>query len=224
MIEPRKGYRFFNADCMDIMKDVPDKYFDLAIVDPPYGIGLEKSGRKKEQAKLRGEKIFIDVVPDKVYFTNLFRISKNQIIFGGNYFSKFLFSSSGWIVWDKKPMVPNYSDCELAWTSFDMVIKRIVIPWVGKFRTGIEKGYIRIHPSQKPKALYKWIYEKYCPEGAKVIDTHLGSNSNGIAAYFSKKVVEFWGIEKDKDYYRDGVNRFIKETSDMYNPAEVETI
>jgi site-specific DNA-methyltransferase (adenine-specific) len=248
MIEPRKGYRFFNADCMDIMQDVPDKYFDLAVVDPEYGINESAKGsqsrphiaRQKNGQLLKVksnnhlQKDWDKKRPDTKYFKEIIRISKNQIIWGGNYFADMLSPSPAWIVWNKINGNNDFADCELAWTSFKTSVRLFSFMWAGMRQGNSTNGLImqgnknlnevRIHPTQKPKALYKWIYEKYCPEGAKVIDTHLGSNSNGIAAYFSKKVVEFWGIEKDKDYYRDGVNRFIKETSDMYNPAEVETI
>lgn len=195
----------FNKDCMEGMQEYPDKFFELAIVDPPYGIDIQNSGRKKEQAKLRGEIIYDDSLPpNEDYFKELFRVSKNQIIWGGNHFPWPI--SRGWAVWDKKPMIPNYSDCELAWTSFDSVIKRKIIPWVGKFRTGIEKGYIRIHPSQKPLELYRWLLSNYAKEGDKILDTHLGSGSSRIAAY--DMGFDFTGFEIDKDYFEAAEKRF----------------
>jgi site-specific DNA-methyltransferase (adenine-specific) len=202
-------------DCMEGMAKYPDKYFDLAIVDPPYGIGASKrKSTIKDGKHLCG---FLDDTryklsdwdlnrPNKEYFIELQRISKNQIIWGGNYFTDLLPISRGWVFWDKKPNVPNYSDGELAWTSFDMVLKRIIIMWNGKIRTGIEKGYFCIHPTQKPIKLYKWLLTNYANQGDKILDTHLGSGSSRIAAY--DMGFDFVGFELDKDYFDAQEKRF----------------
>jgi site-specific DNA-methyltransferase (adenine-specific) len=201
--------KLLNIDCMEYMSTCLDKQFDLAIVDPPYGIN---SGKRKALGtySMKGEdtrwenKEWDNKTPDKKYFDELFRTSKNQIIWGGNYFE--LPISRGWVFWDKMPIVPNFSDGELAWTSFDKILKRIVIHWNGKVRTGIEKNYKAIHPSQKPIKLYKWLLINYAKEGDKIIDTHLGSGSSAIAAYDFG--CDFVGCEIDKDYYDAAVKRF----------------
>jgi site-specific DNA-methyltransferase (adenine-specific) len=114
--------------------------------------------------------------------------------------------SRGWIFWDKKPNVPNYSDGELAWTSFDKILKRKEIMWNGKIRTGIEKGYVCIHPTQKPVKLYKWLLSNYAKPGDKILDTHLGSGSSRIAAY--DMGFDFVGFELDKEYFDASCKRF----------------
>jgi len=204
--------KLLNIDCMDYMSTVPDKYFDLAIVDPPYGMNM---GERKALGtySMKGEdtrwnnKKWDSMKPESNYWHELFRVSKNQIVWGGNYFADVLSISRGWIFWDKMPIVPNFSDGELAWTSFDKILKRIVIHWNGKVRTGIEKGYIAIHPTQKPIKLYEWILKNYSNPSDKIIDTHLGSGSSAIACY-DFGVQEFVGCEIDKEYYEGAKKRF----------------
>jgi len=189
--------RILLADCMDVMKDIPDKYFELAIVDPPYGIGnkLIQGGtwakdRKKEYSGW-------DSVPDELYFKTLMKISKNQIIWGGNYFN--LPPCRGFIIWDKPSMrIPTMADCEFAWTSFDTVAKI--------FKVNQEKGKDRIHLSQKPVALYRRILQKYAKPGDKIIDTHSGSGSCAIACHLEH--FDFLAIEKDPAYHLASVKRF----------------
>lgn len=206
-----------NEDCMDFMGRYPDKFFDLAIVDPPYGIKMGKRvGATKNGLHLCGyeedtrykKSNWDDKIPSKEYFIELFRVSKNQIIWGGNYFTHFLPVSRGWIFWDKKPIVDNYSDGELAWSSFDKVLKRIEIMWNGKIRNAIEKGYIAIHPTQKPIALYHFCLKNYAQKGDKILDTHLGSGSSRIAAY--KMGFDFYACDGDADYISSSENRFKK--------------
>jgi len=205
----------FNRDCMEAMKEFPDKFFELAIVDPPYGIGAGKRvGSKRNGLYLGGfdsdtrykTSEWDNAAPESAYFEELKRVSKNQIVWGGNYFTDKLSVSRGWIFWDKKPLMPNYSDGELAWSSFNCVLRRIEIMWMGKIRSGIEKGYIAIHPTQKPIALYKWLLKNYAKEGDKILDTHLGSGSSRIAA--DQMGFDFWGYELDKDYFDASVKRF----------------
>ena len=196
----------FNIDCMIGMKQFTDNYFDLAVTDPPYGINVNmNAGRKIDtKSKKRSVKKWDNKTPTKEYFTELKRISKNQIIFGGNYFTEFLHKSSGWIFWDKCVAEGcSFSDGELAWTSFNQSLKKAVIPWSGFIGMEGEK----FHPTTKPIALYKWIYNKYLFTGGKVIDTHLGSASNRIAAY-NHGNIDFYGYEIDPDYFRYGKERF----------------
>ena len=199
------------ADCMDIMKDIPDKYFELAIVDPPYGIGENASRNKGDRPTKKWVtpnsiqyKTFDDsIIPDKKYFDELFRISQNQIIWGGNYFTEYLKPSSGWIVWNKKSDIKErLSMCELAWSSFNIKCNRFDFLWAG-FKKEIQEA--RFHPTQKPVALYRWILQNYAKPGDKIIDTHSGSGSCAIACHLEK--FEFLAIEKDEDYYKASVKR-----------------
>ena len=167
---------------MELMKRTPDKYFDLAIVDPPYGVGVNmNAGRKKGEKKRYKDKSWDNETPNQDYFSELFRVSKNQIIWGGNYFTDFLEAKMGWIVWDKNvPEGVSFSDFELAWTSFDVAAKKVRIDYCGFIGLNGQK---RIHPTQKPVALYKWLLDKYPKEGDKILDTHLGSMSIAIACH-----------------------------------------
>jgi len=202
-----------NIDCMEYMKNVPDKYFDLAIVDPPYGIS-EEGGRNladRPTAKWKNphSKIYKsfddDNIPDKKYFNELFRISKNQIIWGGNHFTEFLNPSNGWVIWNKEVDIKEYlSMAELAWTSFDRKINMFNYLWAGfKKKHQIE----RFHPTQKPIDLYKWLLKNYAKPEFKIIDTHGGSMSSVIACY-EFGIAEMICCEIDKDYYEAGVKRF----------------
>jgi len=202
--------RIINADCMEIMKDIPDKYFELAIVDPPYGIG--ESAKKRENTisekwsnpykKTHNVKTWDYEKPDKKYFNELFRISKNQIVFGGNYFVEYLFSTMCWIFWDKKNGDSDFSDGELAWTSFNSGLRKFSWLWNGFQK---EKPEPRFHPTQKPVALYRWLLQNYAKTGDKIIDTHSGSGSLACACHLEK--FNFLAIELDEDYYRDSVKR-----------------
>lgn len=194
----------YNMDCVEGMKQYPDKYFDLAVVDPPYGIG--EANEKRMQSRHHSQKKYKggewdNCAPDIIYFNELRRISKDQIIWGANHFiSNNPVNSSCWIVWDKD-VYGDFADCELAWTSFKTAVRKFKFTWNG-FRQGY--SYInkedRIHPTQKPTALYDWIYKNYLPEGGKVIDTHLGSGSNRIAADKAGNI-DFTAYELDKDYF-----------------------
>jgi len=187
-------FGFYNMDCMVGMKQFPDKYFDLAIVDPPYGIGMgggQIGNSKTDYKQFAGND---DKIPDKEYFIELFRISKNQIIWGGNYMIQFLTPSSCWICWDKiQPEKFTMAMCEFAWTSFDSPAK------IYKKRIVGADDY-RIHPTQKPVALYEWLLNNYAKKGDKILDTHVGSASSLIACY--NLGFDYVGFELDKDYYR----------------------
>jgi site-specific DNA-methyltransferase (adenine-specific) len=218
----------FNMDCIEGMKQYQDNHFDLAIVDPPYGIGAgkrvgtiykagkEKGGKGFSNTKKYESKKWDSEAPLQNYYDELFRVSKNQIIWGGNYFTSFLYESRGWIYWDKKIInhqIDNYSDGELAWTSFDCILRKFTYDWIGLgYCNSSEKGS-RIHPTQKPAALYKWILNNYAKEGDKILDTHLGSGSSRIAAY--DLAFEFIGFELDKDYFDASQKRFDQHISQL---------
>jgi len=194
-----------NVDCMEYMATCPDKQFDLAIVDPPYGIGAAKQidlGNSNTKIK-HITKDWDNAIPTKNYFNELFRVSKNQIIWGGNYFIEHLRNTRCFIVWDKQNGTNNMADCELAWTSFETSVRI----YHGHIFKGIgNSNYITIHPTQKPIKLYEWILDKYATTDMKIIDTHLGSGSSAIAAY--NFGCDFVGMEIDKDYFDAAVKRF----------------
>ena len=204
--------QIIHADCMDIMKDIPDKYFELAIVDPPYGIGADdKNNTNKKQStksatesKKYGNQKWDSFIPDKKYFEELFRISKNQIIWGVNYYNCFDLSG-GRIYWNKNVTMPTYSDGELAYCSLINSVKSVTITWHGMIQENMKQKEIRIHPTQKPVALYRWLLQNYAKPGDKIIDTHSGSGSCAIACHLEK--FEFLAIEKDEDYYKASVKR-----------------
>ena len=194
----------FNIDCMDYMRKCSDKQFDLVIVDPPYGIeemtGTNPAagrGKLKHRVFNREEKKFNqwDKSPSKEYFDELFRVSKNQIIFGGNYFD--LPPTRGFIVWDKCQPFQSFSACEFAWTSFTVPAK------IFRFDNRTSG---KIHPTQKPVELYKWILATFAKSGDSILDTHLGSGSSRIAAY--DMGFDFVGTEIDPDYFQSQEARF----------------
>jgi len=194
-----------NADCMEIMAGYEDNYFDLAVVDPPFGIGMDKgcnTGRVGKYGSIHASKKWDRSIPEKPYFIELFRVSKNQIIWGANYFTEFLPRSKSWIMWDKVQPARNFAAGELAWTSTNV---RMNI-----FRRAFNLDTGKQHPTQKPIALYNWIYANYAEEGQKILDTHGGSFSNAIAAHYAK--MHFVGCELDEDYFSASIERIRKET------------
>ena len=204
------------GDCMEGMKQYPDKYFDLGLVDVPYGIdeangknasrnkGFGSGNTKSKKitfSKDYGVKNWDKEPPLTEYFLELFRVSKNQIIWGANHFiSRIPYDSSCWIVWDKDNGESDFADCELAWTSFKKAVRKYKFRWNGLLQQDMKNKETRIHPTQKPVKLYSWIYDKYLPNGGKVIDSRLGSGSNRIAADKAGNI-DFYGWEIDKDYY-----------------------
>lgn len=217
-------YGFFNIDCMEGMSKYPDKYFDLAIVDPVYGdvtkggymthnkgqhIGTGKANQKGYHAGLWNQ--------DKTgspYFAELMRVSKNQIIWGGNYFTEYLPVSQCWIVWDKEhPEGITFADCELAWTSFDSASRIFHFMWNGMLQGNMKKKENRIHPTQKPIALYEWLLRKFAKEGDVILDTHVGSASSLIACHNTNH--KFVGFEIDPVYYEQAKKRLDAELSQM---------
>jgi site-specific DNA-methyltransferase (adenine-specific) len=201
----------YQMDCNDLMAQLPDKYADLSCVDPPYGI-KESAHRNISRTKLAKTKnykkeIWDMRIPDKIYFNELFRISKDQIIWGINYFTNEYQFSSGRIVWDKDNGENNFSDCELAYQSYTHSTRLFRYKWQGMLQENMKDKETRIHPTQKPIQLYKWLLKNYAKPEFKIIDTHLGSMSSVIAAY-DFGVSEFIGAELDPDYFAAGVKRF----------------
>jgi len=198
----------YNCDCMELMAKYPDGYFELAIVDPPYGINVNVNmGRRKNDKKSNYHKFAGNdsSIPDKKYFDELKRISKNQIIWGGNYMTEYLKPSPCWLMWDKKfSEEVSFAQFELAWTSFSSSAKKYD-------KSPNQQG--RIHPTQKPVALYKWLLDNYAKKGDKILDTHLGSGSSRIACYDFK--FDFVGCELDKDYFDLMEDRFKKHISQL---------
>ncbi len=211
--------KLYNMDCMDGMKQFPDKYFDLAIVDPPYGIGEngEKNHSRGNKAIAKKYKSFAggDIEPpSQAYFEELFRVSKNQIIFGANHFiTKFSKDSSCWLVWDKLNGDNDFADCELAWTSFNSAVRKFTFRWAGMLQGDMKNKEIRIHPTQKPVALYSWILGRYAKEGDKILDTHAGSASSLVACYMGG--FDFIGFELDKHYFNLANERLKLEMSQL---------
>lgn len=245
---------FYNMDCMEAMKEFPDKFFDLAIVDPPYGINVGSasmgagggggssqesvSGKRKKRigggyrtiggSKPFGKnpsggrpyispkiyKAFDDShTPDAAYFSELRRVAKNCIIWGGNYFLEYLGATECLIVWDKKRRGINFADCEIAWTNIKQPCRVFEFLWNGMLQGDMKNKEHRIHPTQKPVALYKWILQNYAKEGDKILDTHVGSASSLIACY--DMGFEYWGFEIDEDYYKMASERLAEEMAQI---------
>ena len=218
-------------DCMDAMAQMKDNEFDLAIVDPPYGIGMDKNKTVKGKggkANTFNNKInhvakeWDKTIPPEEYFNELFRVSENQIIWGGNYFTTYLKPTKSWVFWYKKETNPNnitFSDGEMAWTSYATITRMVSIDWIGFGY--INSGEKKIHTSQKPIKLYKWILKNYAKEGNKILDTHLGSGSSRIAAH--DMGFDFIGYEIDKDYFDAQEKRFQNHIAQksLFNPNDM---
>ena len=207
----------YNEDCKDVMKRFPDAYFDLAIVDPPYGIDFGNFSRTNKDshgnrylAKKYKTADWDKSIPDKEYFDELMRVSVNQIIWGGNYFP--LPPTKGFIFWYKSQPVPNFADGEFAWTSFNKVARCFDYRYFGNIE-GKSSASEKIHPTQKPIQLYRWLLENYAKEGDIIFDSHMGSQSSRIAAYNMK--YDYYGCEIDKDYFLKGNARFKNETAQL---------
>ncbi|MFT6047295.1 MAG: site-specific DNA-methyltransferase (adenine-specific) [Arenicella sp.] len=213
-----------HADCMDYMRDQPDNAFELAIVDPPYGIG-ESGKTNNTRSKLATAKNYKSfhgddlVAPSEEYFRHIRRVSKNQIIWGANHFiDNFSLSASSpcWVVWDKDNGKNDFADCELAWCSFKTAVRMFKYTWHGMRQGDMKNKEQRIHPTQKPVKLYDWLLANYAKEGDRILDTHLGSGSSAIAAHYGG--FDFVGMELDADYYKAACERFDRETrqADMF--------
>lgn len=219
--EELQGGGFFNMDCMQGMKEFADGFFDLAIVDPPYGIGIAKNPVRQAHDK----KEWDNHTPDKAYFEELFRVSKRQIIWGGNYYD--LPPTQNFVIWDKvQPEDLTLAMCEVAWCSIQSPMKI--------FRYSVMREKNKIHPTQKPVALYAWLLTKYAKQGDKILDTHVGSASSLIACHNAG--FSFWGFEIDPDYYKAAKTRldnaaaqysildYMKPQAEEYEQATLFTI
>jgi site-specific DNA-methyltransferase (adenine-specific) len=220
MREPKS--EVYNMDCLPFLRGCKDKQFDLAIVDPPYGIG---EGNKKNKTRssftgFGGNKKWVKAkdygggefdfsIPDAEYFTELFRVSENQIIWGGNYMLSNLHNTSCFIIWDKENGGCDQADAEIAWTSFKSAIRIFKYKWHGLLQADMKNKEERIHPCHKPIALYSWLLANYAKSGDTILDTHLGSGSSRIAAYHMD--FDFTGIELDKEYFDASCKRFARE-------------
>ena len=186
--------KLYNCDCMEYMKDIPDKYYDLAIVDPPYGIGISSNPIRQSHKRKQWD----ESIPQKKYFEELFRISKNQIVWGGNYFIEYLRNTQNFIIWDKKqPEQFSLAMCELGWTSFKSPAKI--------YRKSVLEERNKIHPTQKPVKLYEWILKNYAKPTDKILDTHFGSCSIGIACHNFGCSLD--ACELDEEYFDNAFKR-----------------
>ena len=196
---------------MDLMARYEDNYFDLAIVDPPYGIKensnrINKSKTAAAPKKMYNVSLWEQKKPNKEYFNELKRVSKNQIIWGGNYFTDNLRESRVWVVWDKKSQFARQvADVEMAWTSFNGSSKLFSFQWCGMLQGDMKNKEFRIHPTQKPVKLYEWLLMNYAKEGDKILDTHLGSGSIAIACH--NLGYNLTACELDKDYFDAAIKR-----------------
>jgi DNA modification methylase len=206
-----KEMRLILGDCIETLKSMPDKSVDCIITDPPYGIG-EAAGKNKTRggcvgfggkkgnyvpSKDYGSLVWDDIPPSPEYFSEMIRVSRNQIIFGGNYFA--LPPSSCWIVWDKMNGASDFADCELAWTSFKSAVRIFRYRWQGMLQGDMGHKEERFHPTQKPLPLMEWIVNKYTKEGETILDPFMGSGTTGMAVL--KNGRDFIGVEKEPDYF-----------------------
>ena len=216
-----KWNSFINADCMEYLKEFPDNYFSLALVDPPYG-GVTQGGYMSNKmgggvAKRNDYHLGVWQYgrPSDDYFKELLRVSKNQIIWGGNYYASLLPDSQGWIVWDKeKPEGFSFADAELAWTSFDVATRIFKFAWNGMLQGDMKNKEAKIHPTQKPVRLYEWCLSQYAKDGDTILDTHVGSGSSLIACHETDH--KYIGFEIDPVYYEKAKQR-IDEASSQVN-------
>ena len=197
----------YNADCLEVLKSLPDNAFDIAICDPPYGIGESWKKDTKSNFYKHNTSYKNNSITNKIYFDELFRVSKNQIICGANYYTDYLFPTNAWIVWDKCRNADKTfnSECELFWTSFKKVARIAKFQWSGAVTCEKRCGF---HPHEKPIKLYRWLLNNYAKNGDKILDTHLGSGSICIAAY--DLGFELTGIEIDEQYYNDAKKRLVE--------------
>jgi len=217
-----------NEDKMALMARYSDNHFELGIVDPPYGIGEaagknasrnkgfgigNKKSKKVTFSKDYGNKSWDDKYPDNNYFIELKRVSKNQIIFGANYFIENIpkSNSSCWIVWDKDNGESDFADCELAYTSFKTAVRKFVFRWNGMLQQDMKNKQIRIHPTEKPIKLYEWLLMNYAKKGDKILDTHLGSGSIAIACH--NLGYDLTACELDTEYFEAAMKRLKQHQS-----------
>lgn len=205
--------KIYNCDNMELLRQTPDNYYELAIVDPPYGIGMDGviGGNNKGKTTKHTKKKWDSNIPDKEYFLELLRVSKNVIIWGANHFIENIpnANSSSWVVWDKDN-TGNFADCELAYTNHNTAVRKFTFRWNGMLQGDMKNKETRIHPTQKPVALYKWLLDKYAKQGDKILDTHLGSGSIAIACHDYN--FELTACELDAEYYDKALQRIKNHT------------
>ena len=201
-------------DCLEGLKQMPHLPNCLGVVDPPYGIDIGEKAKSFSGKKFVNGNNWDNKIPSAEYFSELRRVSKNQIIWGGNYFLDYLGSTKCMIVWDKyNTNKGRFADGEIAWTSLDKPTRIATYEWLRWFQPDMKNKQIRIHPTQKPIQLYDWLMKEYASEGNLILDTHLGSGSSRIAAH--KAGLSFVGFEIDADYYADQEKRFKNFTSQL---------
>lgn len=207
---------FRNCDCMELMAEYEDNHFDLAIVDPPYGINMDGAigGGKLAEVTQHKKKSWDKEAPKREYFEELKRVSKNQIIWGANHFVENIpnANSSCWVVWDKQN-TGNFADCELAYASFGTAVRKFTFMWNGMLQGDMSKKEIRIHPTQKPVRLYTWLLSNYAKEGDLILDTMVGSASSLIACH--QLGFDVTGCELDEEYYKLAQQRIKEETAQL---------
>jgi site-specific DNA-methyltransferase (adenine-specific) len=202
-----------NEDNMQLMARYHDNYFDLAIVDPPYGISADKAqnnGGEKFGYKKYKDTDWDSSIPNEEYFNELKRVSKNQIVWGGNYMTEFLQPSMGWVIWDKGQRGFSLADGEMAWTSFKKAMRIFEFSRAGCIKSN-NTGLDKFHPTAKPYELYKWLLDKYAKQGDKILDTHLGSGSIAIACH--DYGFELTACELDAEYYEKAIQRIKNHTN-----------
>jgi site-specific DNA-methyltransferase (adenine-specific) len=218
----------YNMDCLEYMRTLPDKAFQLAIADPPYGIGEDgKKNHSRGNAApptLYTPKDWDKSAPEKDFFKELCRVTKHQIIWGANHFIENLprQNASCWIVWDKENGENDFADCELAWTSLPCSVRRFRFRWAGMLQGDMANKEIRIHPTQKPVALYAWILTKFAKQGDTIFDPMMGSQSSRIAA--NRLGFDYVGCEIDKEYFDKGCERFEKQCHGIIKMNNGDTI
>ena len=217
----------YNCDCVEYMRSLPDKTFDLAIADPPYGI--KEDGKKNHsrgciaKAQEYTPKDWDKDAMPKWFFDELIRVSKNQIIWGANHFiSRIPYDSPCWIVWDKDNGATDFADCELAWSSFKTAVRKFKYKWQGMLQENMRNKEKRIHPTQKPVALYAWILKNYAKDGETIFDPMMGSQSSRVAAW--KMGYDYVGCELDKEYFDKGCEWFDRECRGVYKTADGGTM
>jgi site-specific DNA-methyltransferase (adenine-specific) len=212
-----KDIKITNEDNMALMARYPDNHFDLAIVDPPYGIGADdKNNTNQKQcnksaarSKKYGSQNWDNTIPTKKYFQELKRVSKKQIVWGANYFGLI----GGLLYWHKNVTMPTYSSGEVAWLSWLNKIDFVEMTWHGMLQHDMKNKEDRIHPTQKPVKLYKWLLQNYAKQGDKILDTHLGSGSIALACH--ELGFDLTACELDKEYYDAAFKRFKKQTAQL---------
>jgi len=207
--------KLIQGDSLQALKGYGDNYFDWAIVDPPYGIGESSKNFASRSCLANADKYtnkeWDNAIPDSFYFSELKRVSKNQIIWGWNYFVSHLNDCPSYIVWNKKNGANDFADCESAWCSKKGAARVFDYRWAGMLQENMKDKEMRIHPTQKPVQLYKWLLENYTSEGDLILDTHLGSGSIAIACHYMKR--KLIAYEIDVEYYEKACKRFKEQTA-----------